>query len=540
MPVTYFTPTQPLTPRLRASARPRTAHSPRKRRPVQAYAQHRRLEAYVVESGCLQLVEDLLQHTLLERPTELLPFLVCASRPSGVAGYYALYPKPTSWAQLQPTAFERRQAWGEFVDTGGVRELLERLVREMLQAQPASPRAYCTQWLEHECELTGVPVPEVVEMPEVQASAAPPVRPPSAPVRKLAPGGLQPVEPSGLAPDLEPAADAVTDEVAALQLKLEQGQILSVGEMRMLRQSAYEQKLQQGQMLTATEMLELRKLVADAEADSAGAGGGGLVEGAEEEDDSAAAIAALEAKLADGLMLSEEEWEELRWHALEEKLEQGQMLSTEEMDMMRCATLLAMHGPQSPAPRPGLTRPGLTPAAESGAHRWRAIETKLASGQMLTAAEQQLLRVRAVEENLARGHMLSADEANLLRQHARGYALSPRAGGGGAGGEAAVANAAGKEEVMLNDLVAIAEEAIEEGDEPGESSPTPTPTPPSGRPMTAAPKSPSAPAAVVGQRPASAAAPTTTPLGGGDGEFLEVDAGAPQVSDYEAIGAGGV
>jgi len=203
----------------------------------------------------------------------------------------------------------QRRAWESYLGHQQVDKMLQSLMQEILQKQPASPLAFTTRWLEATLEKELVEAKARVaaekvaqaerEAAEAQAAAELALQMTSkvevSEKQVLSPGtplyrvrldlseergeavanvvitGPHDVLSSSICSLNEPAGAAAAaaglDEVAALQLKLEQGQILSVGEIRTLRLSAYEQKMEQGQMLTATELLELRELVAEAEAD---------------------------------------------------------------------------------------------------------------------------------------------------------------------------------------------------------------------------------------------------------------------------------
>ena len=141
------------------------------------------LGTYVIETGCYDMVDAMLQAVLVERPSAALPYLVTFARArerSVLAtkleqgkvlsseemdllrgGDAPLDPdsaellKPVDPAKVEPNsgpvpiggAWQRR-AWESYLGHQQVDKMLQSLMQEILQKQPASPLAFTTQWLE--------------------------------------------------------------------------------------------------------------------------------------------------------------------------------------------------------------------------------------------------------------------------------------------------------------------------------------------------------------------------------------------------------
>ena len=147
---------------------------------------HRKLDAlgsYVIETGCYDMVDAMLQAVLVERPSAALPFLVNFARTQERAVLAVkleqgkvLKPEEmnllrSDHASLDPESakiFEpvdpiktklnpgpmasggpaQRQAWADYLGHQQTSTMLQSLMREILQKQPASPLAFTTRWLE--------------------------------------------------------------------------------------------------------------------------------------------------------------------------------------------------------------------------------------------------------------------------------------------------------------------------------------------------------------------------------------------------------
>ena len=344
------------------------------------------LGAYVVKSGCYEMVEDLVQRVLIVQPApaHLLQFLVSSSRENEVAAQRALLAETMAagkllteeemnilrdgdleleegWpgGSLGPVVLKdrpragaaQRLAWRDYVHDHRVHALLRELLHDVLRAQPAKPHAFCTNWLEE----------KLMQQP---------------------PEELEDLQLSTLMETPRPG-DATSPRLqrAMLQKKLLDGHMLTAEEMQSLKDLEAEeranelaQKLAEGHMLTAEEQDELQQMAA---AERAGE---------------------LAQKLAEGHMLSAEEQEEVEQMAaaerageLAQKLAEGHMLSAEEQEELQ----------------------QLAEAAE--VERANKLAQKLAGGHMLTAEEQEELEQLAAQQDVEaaaatpRGYEVSLD-----------------------------------------------------------------------------------------------------------------------------------
>ena len=367
-----------------ASARelPLPIKQPKARR-FKASSRLETLNKYVATSGCYEVIDDMLQTVLLERPTSMLPFLVQYARDCDHKAKRAQVelkleqgkvlsveeiellrgdaePKPVpdeAFALLELVdpidhklmsghlltteevailtrraegahcgAAGRRVLWADYLSSQQVNAMLQTLALELLQSQPASPYGFATHWLEVKMEAR-------VEVARVEKAAAE--------VRAAA-------EAEAEAARLEQArmarmayASAGTSVVTSAQttprFEVDLGSRPGTREAREGRrgrvhfghgqssEDPLERKLRLGQLLSADEVEELTRRAAEAEEEG-------------EEDP-------LERKLRLGRMLTDEEVQELTRRAaeqaeggedpLERKMRLGQLLDDEEVEELK-------------------------------------------------------------------------------------------------------------------------------------------------------------------------------------------------------------
>ena len=444
-----------------ASARelPLPIKQPKARR-FKASSRLETLNKYVATSGCYEVIDDMLQTVLLERPTSMLPFLVQYARDCDHKAKRAQVelkleqgkvlsveeiellrgdaePKPVpdeAFALLELVdpidhklmsghlltteevailtrraegahcgAAGRRVLWADYLSSQQVNALLQTLALELLQSQPTSPYGFATHWLEVKMEAR-------VEVARVEKAAAE--------VRAAA-------EAEAEAARLEQArmarmayASAGTSVVTSAQttprFEVDLGSRPGTREAREGRrgrvhfghgqssEDPLERKLRLGQLLSADEVEELTRRAAEVE---------------ETEDP-------LERKLRLGHMLTDEEVQELTLRAvaeedeegeedpLERKLRLGRMLTDEEVqELTRRAAAEEEGGEEDPLERKlrlghiltgeevqELTRRAA--AAEEGG-REDPLERKMRLGQLLNDDEVEELKRRAVAEEMA-------------------------------------------------------------------------------------------------------------------------------------------
>ena len=369
-----------------ASARelPLPIKQPKARR-FKASSRLETLNKYVATSGCYEVIDDMLQTVLLERPTSMLPFLVQYARDCDHKAKRAQVelkleqgkvlsveeiellrgdaePKPVpdeAFALLELVdpidhklmsghlltteevailtrraegahcgAAGRRVLWADYLSSQQVNALLQTLALELLQSQPTSPYGFATHWLEVKMEAR-------VEVARVEKAAAE--------VRAAA-------EAEAEAARLEQArmarmayASAGTSVVTSAQttprFEVDLGSRPGTREAREGRrgrvhfghgqssEDPLERKLRLGQLLSADEVEELTRRAAAAEEE-----GGG-------EDP-------LERKLRLGHILTGEEVQELTRRAaaaeeggredpLERKMRLGQLLNDDEVEELK-------------------------------------------------------------------------------------------------------------------------------------------------------------------------------------------------------------
>ena len=275
------------------------------------------LASWLAETGVLLMLEDMLQRVLLEQPASLLAFLIELSQRHASAARAAQLMQQLAEGKMlsadelsllrqvqeepasRPKA-KRPASAAAYLEEQGAHELLNRLTKEMLQARPAAPHAFCTVWLQAERDKASPPVEAQEEPGEPEEEAG------EEEDRDLVSSeedGL--VLPMASAPRDEPSAPRPREGLLLeLTTKLACGQMLEPDEIDQLRRLSLEEQVASGQMLTKDELHELRRY-------------------------------ALAEKVARGQMLEAAELELLRRVSLEEQLAAGKMLSEDEMEALR-------------------------------------------------------------------------------------------------------------------------------------------------------------------------------------------------------------
>ena len=441
-------------PSLGQSASARELPLPIKQPKARRFKASSRLETlnnYVATSGCYEVIDDMLQTVLLERPTSMLPFLVQYARGCDHKAKRAQVevkleqgkvlsveemellrgdaePEPVpdeAFALLELVdpidhklmsghlltteevailtrraegahcgAAGRRVLWADYLSSQQVNAMLQTLALELLQSQPASPYGFATHWLEVKMEAK-------VEVARVEKAAAE-VRAAAAAEAEAA--RLEQARMARMA-YASACTSVVTSATATPRFEVDLGSRPGPREGRRGRvhfghgqssEDPLERKLRLGHMLSADEVEELTRRAAEAE---------------EMEDP-------LERKLRLGHMLTDEEVQELTLRAvaeeeeeeegeedpLERKLRLGHMLTEEEVQELTRRAAEAEGGEEDP------------------------LEQKLRLGHMLTEDEVQELTRRAaeaeggsedpLERKLRLGHILTDEEVQELTRRA--------------------------------------------------------------------------------------------------------------------------
>ena len=401
------------------------------------------LNQYVATSGCYEVIDDMLQSVLLERPTSMLPFLVQYARGCDHEAKRAQVevkleqgkvlsaqemellrgdaePEPVpdeAFALLEHVdpiehklvsgqllsaeevailtrraegehcgAAGRRVLWADYLSSQKASALLKTLALELLKSQPASPYGFATQWLEAKMEAS-------VEVARVERAAAE-VR-----ARAAAEAEAVRLEQARLAriANASPGTSVVTSSHTTPRFEVDLGSRPGTRERRRGRghfgpssEDPIERKMRLGHMLTEEEVQELTRRAQAAEDP-------------------------LARKLRLGHMLTDEEVQELTLRAvaeeeeeedpLERKLRLGHILTDEEVQEL---TLRAV--------------------AEEEEKEEDPLERKLRLGHILTDEEVQELARRAavegkgdedpLERKLRLGHILTDDEVQELKRRA--------------------------------------------------------------------------------------------------------------------------
>ena len=444
-------------PSLGQSASARELPLPIKQPKARRFKASSRLETlnnYVATSGCYEVIDDMLQTVLLERPTSMLPFLVQYARGCDHKAKRAQVevkleqgkvlsveemellrgdaePEPVpdeAFALLELVdpidhklmsghlltteevailtrraegahcgAAGRRVLWADYLSSQQVNAMLQTLALELLQSQPASPYGFATHWLEVKMEAK-------VEVARVEKAAAE-VR--AAAEAEAEAARLEQARMARMA-YASAGTSVVTSSQTTPRFEVDLGSRPGTREAREGRrgrvhfghgqssEDPLEQKLRLGHMLSADEVEELTRRAAEAE---------------EMEDP-------LERKLRLGHMLTDEEVQELTLRAvaeeeeeeegeedpLERKLRLGHMLTEEEVQELTRRAAEAEGGEEDP------------------------LEQKLRLGQLLSADEVEELTRRAaeaeggsedpLERKLRLGHILTDEEVQELTRRA--------------------------------------------------------------------------------------------------------------------------
>ena len=445
-------------PSLGQSASARELPLPIKQPKARRFKASSRLETlnnYVATSGCYEVIDDMLQTVLLERPTSMLPFLVQYARGCDHKAKRAQVeikleqgkvlsveemellrgdaePEPVpdeAFALLELVdpidhklmsghlltteevailtrraegahcgAAGRRVLWADYLSSQQVNALLQTLALELLQSQPTSPYGFATHWLEVKMEAK-------VEVARVEKAAAE-VR--AAAEAEAEAARLEQARMARMA-YASAGTSVVTSSQTTPRFEVDLGSRPGTREAREGRrgrvhfghgqssEDPLERKLRLGHMLSADEVEELTRRAAEAE---------------EMEDP-------LERKLRLGHMLTDEEVQELTLRAvaeeeeeeegeedpLERKLRLGHMLTDEEVQELTRRAAEAEGGEEDP------------------------LEQKLRLGHMLTEDEVQELTRRAaeaevggsedpLERKLRLGHILTDEEVQELTRRA--------------------------------------------------------------------------------------------------------------------------
>ena len=369
-------------PSLGQSASARELPLPIKQPKARRFKASSRLETlnnYVATSGCYEVIDDMLQTVLLERPTSMLPFLVQYARGCDHKAKRAQVevkleqgkvlsveemellrgdaePKPVpdeAFALLELVdpidhklmsghlltteevailtrraegahcgAAGRRVLWADYLSSQQVNAMLQTLALELLQSQPASPYGFATHWLEVKMEAK-------VEVARVEKAAAE-VRAAAAAEAEAA--RLEQARMARMA-YASACTSVVTSATATPRFEVDLGSRPGTREGRRGRvhfghgqssEDPLERKLRLGHMLSADEVEELTRRAAEAEGGS--------------EDP-------LERKLRLGHILTDEEVQELTRRAaeqaeggedsLERKMRLGQLLDDEEVEQLK-------------------------------------------------------------------------------------------------------------------------------------------------------------------------------------------------------------
>ena len=393
------------------------------------------LNQYVATSGCYEVIDDMLQSVLLERPTSMLPFLVQYARGCDHEAKRAQVevkleqgkvlsaqemellrgdaePEPVpdeAFALLEHVdpiehklvsgqllsaeevailtrraegehcgAAGRRVLWADYLSSQKASALLKTLALELLKSQPASPYGFATQWLEAKMEAS-------VEVARVERAAA------EAEAVRLEQARLARIA------NASPGTSVVTSSHTTPRFEVDLGSRPGTRERRRGRghfgpssEDPIERKMRLGHMLTEEEVQELTRRAQAAEDP-------------------------LARKLRLGHMLTDEEVQELTLRAvaeeeeeedpLERKLRLGHILTDEEVQEL---TLRAVAEEEEKAEDP--------------------LERKLRLGHILTDEEVQELARRAavegkgdedpLERKLRLGHILTDDEVQELKRRA--------------------------------------------------------------------------------------------------------------------------
>lgn len=347
------------------------------------------LGRYTATSGCYELIDELMQSVLLERPAAVLPHLVqhCREKTALSEEDRAQLEHKFEQGKLlsaeemdalrngsaQPLAAEafrllsrplpdthtghrhrvgplgaaaRRRGFQNYVSSQQINVLLQAMMLELLQTQPASPLAFAMSWLEHRMELQlaaarAAAVEAKMELAE--ARQAHPTTEGEAALSGAAEAAvwataeakvvevdikvdivMKPAKTVGVGDGGDEELSNVASAERPERRRMRSGEIHSSkhGEQA----DAIEVKLRLGHMLTEEEAEELRRRAVEQE------------EGEGED---------LERKMELGYMLSEEEVEELRRraqeaemeeqkckHEIEQKLAEGHMLTEREAQML--------------------------------------------------------------------------------------------------------------------------------------------------------------------------------------------------------------
>ena len=369
-------------PSLGQSASARELPLPIKQPKARRFKASSRLETlnnYVATSGCYEVIDDMLQTVLLERPTSMLPFLVQYARGCDHKAKRAQVevkleqgkvlsveemellrgdaePEPVpdeAFALLELVdpidhklmsghlltteevailtrraegahcgAAGRRVLWADYLSSQQVNAMLQTLALELLQSQPASPYGFATHWLEVKMEAK-------VEVARVEKAAAE-VRAAAAAEAEAA--RLEQARMARMA-YASACTSVVTSATATPRFEVDLGSRPGPREGRRGRvhfghgqssEDPLERKLRLGHMLSADEVEELTRRAAEAEGGS--------------EDP-------LERKLRLGHILTDEEVQELTRRAaeqaeggedsLERKMRLGQLLDDEEVEELK-------------------------------------------------------------------------------------------------------------------------------------------------------------------------------------------------------------
>ena len=403
------------------------------------------LNQYVATSGCYDVVDDMLQSVLLERPTSMLPFLVQYARGCEHEAKRAQVevkleqgkvlsaqemellrgdaePEPVpdeAFALLEHVdpiehklvsgqllsaeevailtrraegehcgAAGRRVLWADYLRSQKANALLKTLALELLQSQPASPYGFATQWLEAKMEAS-------VELARVERAAAE-VR-----ARAAAEAEAVRLEQARLAriANASPGTSVVTSSHTSPRFEVDLGSRPGTRESRRGRshlgpssEDPIERKMRLGHMLTEEEVQELTR----------------RAEAAEDP---------LERKLRLGHMLTDEEVQELTLRAVAEEEEEEEEEDPLERKL-RLGHMLTDDEVQELARR----------AAAEEEEEEDPLERKLRLGHILTDDEVQELARRAavegegdedpLERKLRLGHILTDEEVQELKRRA--------------------------------------------------------------------------------------------------------------------------
>ena len=448
-------------PSLGQSASARELPLPIKQPKARRFKASSRLETlnnYVATSGCYEVIDDMLQTVLLERPTSMLPFLVQYARGCDHKAKRAQVevkleqgkvlsveemellrgdaePEPVpdeAFALLELVdpidhklmsghlltteevailtrraegahcgAAGRRVLWADYLSSQQVNAMLQTLALELLQSQPASPYGFATHWLEVKMEAK-------VEVARVEKAAAE-VRAAAAAEAEAA--RLEQARMARMA-YASACTSVVTSATATPRFEVDLGSRPGPREGRRGRvhfghgqssEDPLERKLRLGHMLSADEVEELTRRAAEAE---------------EMEDP-------LERKLRLGHMLTDEEVQELTLRAVAEEEEEeeegeedplertlrlGHMLTEEEVQELTRRAAEAEGGSEDPLERKLRLGHILTDeevqeltrrAAEQAEGGEDSLERKMRLGQLLDDEEVEELKRRAVAEEIA-------------------------------------------------------------------------------------------------------------------------------------------